>query len=385
MCSSPSCSIGSASRNPGSPDCFVPKHIAAAAQPKILVGDEEAIVGVAQQRQPAPGRVVHPVLVQQQAEAGRGAAPDTAAQLMQLRQTEAFGVLDHHHRGRRHIDADLDHRRRHQQPASRRRRTPPASRRAPRRPAGRAPGPPRRRTARAARRTAPRRRRRRAPRSPRPAGRPNRPARPRPACAPPHPARSGSVPSECSDGADRLPAGRLLGQAADLHLAPLRQQQRARDRRRGHHQHVGAARPCRRAAAADRRRTGAARRSPPAPGRGIRHALLEQRVRADDQRHRAVLQCRAAAARACAPLHASRSAAPPAPATGATACGDAASPAPRSAPSARPACRPRPRAASPAAPPASCPSRHRLAAAAACGDRTPDRRRSRPAPAPARR
>ncbi len=33
--------------------------------------------------------------------------------------------------------------------------------------------------------------------------------------------------------------GGLLGEPADRHLAPLREQQRARDRRRGHHQHVG--------------------------------------------------------------------------------------------------------------------------------------------------
>ena len=42
------------------------------------------------------------------------AAPHPAPQLMQLRQAEALGMLDHHHRGVRHVDADLDHRRRHQ-------------------------------------------------------------------------------------------------------------------------------------------------------------------------------------------------------------------------------------------------------------------------------
>ena len=37
---------------------------------------------------------------------------------------------------------------------------------------------------------------------------------------------------------DRLPPGRLLAQLADVHVAEIGQHQRARDRRRGHHQHV---------------------------------------------------------------------------------------------------------------------------------------------------
>ena len=42
------------------------------------------------------------------AERLRGAAADAAAQLMELRQAEALGVLDDHHGGVRHVDADLD-------------------------------------------------------------------------------------------------------------------------------------------------------------------------------------------------------------------------------------------------------------------------------------
>ena len=38
-----------------------------------------------------------------------GAAADSAAQLVQLRETEALRVLDHHHRRVGHVDADLDH------------------------------------------------------------------------------------------------------------------------------------------------------------------------------------------------------------------------------------------------------------------------------------
>ena len=51
-------------------------------------------------------------------EAGRalGAAADTAAQLMQLRKPEAFGVLDDHDARFRHVDADFDHGRRDEDP-----------------------------------------------------------------------------------------------------------------------------------------------------------------------------------------------------------------------------------------------------------------------------
>ena len=37
-----------------------------------------------------------------------GAAADAAAQLVQLRQTEALGMFDHHDRGIGHVNADFD-------------------------------------------------------------------------------------------------------------------------------------------------------------------------------------------------------------------------------------------------------------------------------------
>ncbi len=43
------------------------------------------------------------------------AAPDAAAQLVQLRQSHALGILDDHQTGIGHVDADLDHRGGHQQ------------------------------------------------------------------------------------------------------------------------------------------------------------------------------------------------------------------------------------------------------------------------------
>ena len=42
--------------------------------------------------------------------AAAAAAADAAAELMELREPEPLGVVDHHHRRRRHVDADLDHR-----------------------------------------------------------------------------------------------------------------------------------------------------------------------------------------------------------------------------------------------------------------------------------
>ena len=49
-------------------------------------------------------------LVQQHAHRFAAAAPDPPAQLVQLREAHALGVLDHHQRGIGHVDADLDHR-----------------------------------------------------------------------------------------------------------------------------------------------------------------------------------------------------------------------------------------------------------------------------------
>ena len=53
-------------------------------------------------------------LVEQQAGRAAGAAADPAAQLVELGEAEALGMLDHHDGGLRHVDADLDHRGRDQ-------------------------------------------------------------------------------------------------------------------------------------------------------------------------------------------------------------------------------------------------------------------------------
>ena len=74
------------------------EHLALAAQSQILLGDAEAVLGLAQDLEPRPRRFAERALVEQQAGRAAGAAPDPAAQLVQLRQAEALGVLDHHDR-----------------------------------------------------------------------------------------------------------------------------------------------------------------------------------------------------------------------------------------------------------------------------------------------
>ena len=70
---------------------------------------------------------------------------------------------------------------------------------------------------------------------------------------------------------DRRPAARQLGQRGHLQVAEDGHRDRARDRRRGHHQHVRRLRrPWPAARRAARRRSGAARRPPPGRGRRSR-------------------------------------------------------------------------------------------------------------------
>ena len=91
------------------------QHLAGAAQLEILLGNAKPVIGFAQGGEPLPRHLAQRRLVQQQASRGLVAAPDAAAQLVQLGKAKALGVLDDHDRRRRHIDPDLDHRRRHQQ------------------------------------------------------------------------------------------------------------------------------------------------------------------------------------------------------------------------------------------------------------------------------
>ena len=95
------------------------QQLAGAAQAQVLLGDAEAVLGLAHDGEPRLRGLAERLGVEQQAGRLGAAAPDPAAQLVELRQAEALGMLDDHHRRGRHVDADLDHRRRHQdrQPA----------------------------------------------------------------------------------------------------------------------------------------------------------------------------------------------------------------------------------------------------------------------------
>src|SRR5450759_786679 len=86
------------------------EQVAFAAELQILHGDAEAVFGLAQHGQPRLGALAERRLVEQQASRVAAPAPDAPAQLMQLREPEAFGMLDHHDCGFRHINADLDYR-----------------------------------------------------------------------------------------------------------------------------------------------------------------------------------------------------------------------------------------------------------------------------------
>src|SRR5712691_12163255 len=94
---------------PGQAGLAGAEHVAFAAQPEVFLGDAEPVLALAHDGEPRLGGVAERRLVEQQAGRMLGAAPDAAAQLMELGEPEPLGVLDHHHRRLRHVDADLDH------------------------------------------------------------------------------------------------------------------------------------------------------------------------------------------------------------------------------------------------------------------------------------
>ena len=94
----------------GEPRLAQAERIAAAAQLKVHLRDLEAVVGASQDVEPLLGRLRQRWVVEQDAGALARASTYPASQLMELRQAEAFGLLDHHDRGVRHIDPDLDNR-----------------------------------------------------------------------------------------------------------------------------------------------------------------------------------------------------------------------------------------------------------------------------------
>src|SRR5205807_1164020 len=87
------------------------EHLAAAAQPQILLGDAEPVLGLAQDLETLAGDLAERLLIEEETGRRVAAAADPAAQLVQLREAEALGMLDHHDRRGGDVDADLDYRR----------------------------------------------------------------------------------------------------------------------------------------------------------------------------------------------------------------------------------------------------------------------------------
>src|SRR5476649_2202735 len=79
------------------------EEIAGAAQPEIALRDLEAVGRVGHRLQALARLVGERVLVQQETERLMAITANAPAQLMQLRQAEALGVLDNHHARVRHI------------------------------------------------------------------------------------------------------------------------------------------------------------------------------------------------------------------------------------------------------------------------------------------
>ena len=373
----------SARRNSGRPLCRVPSSSPAPRSRRSSSAMRKPSSLSRMIVEPRLRRLAERRRVEQQAGRRLVAAADAAAQLVQLGEAEALGMLDDHDGRLRHVDADLDHRggdqevdaaageSRHDavllgalhlamdQADARRRRALPA-RRGARSAAARSTElgflDQRADPIDLGRRARSRGRRRRPPR---------------------RAARAAGCASRSACG----PAGFSV-QARDVEIAIGGQHQRARDRRRRHHQDVDARCPWRRA----RMRCSTPKRccsSMTASARSLEvDIVLEQRMRADDDvdlaRGEAAQQ---RVARAC-------------PSRGRSAARCATPAASRERREGRVmlaredfgrrhegglARRPRPHRASPAARPRSCRCRHRLAAAAACGSARPCRRRSSPA------
>ncbi len=85
------------------------EKVAFTTQAQVLFRDAEAIVALAHDGEAGLGRFAERRLVEEDAGRGLLAAADPPAQLVKLRQAEAFGMLDDDDRGIGNVDADLDH------------------------------------------------------------------------------------------------------------------------------------------------------------------------------------------------------------------------------------------------------------------------------------
>ena len=98
------------------PDWRVAEQLACAAQLEVDLGQLEAVGGLDERLQPGDRRLRQLLLRPRHEQAVRllRPTPDAAAELVQLGQAEAVGLLHDHDRRVRHVDADLDHGRRHE-------------------------------------------------------------------------------------------------------------------------------------------------------------------------------------------------------------------------------------------------------------------------------
>ena len=92
------------------------EQLAPAAQLQVFLGDPEPVLRLAHQGKAPLAGFGQFLAAQQHAAALFRSAPHPAAQLVQLGETEPFGLFDHHQCGRGDIDPDFDYRGRDQQP-----------------------------------------------------------------------------------------------------------------------------------------------------------------------------------------------------------------------------------------------------------------------------
>ena len=101
---------GEATRSGGRPACRVPSRLPAPRSSQVGLGDARSRRSSHARPRAAP-RAPASVASESRMQNDRcGPAPDPPAKLVQLRQAEALGVLDEHHRCVRHVDPHLDRR-----------------------------------------------------------------------------------------------------------------------------------------------------------------------------------------------------------------------------------------------------------------------------------
>ena len=84
------------------------EKLPAAAQAQVLLGDDEAVIGLRHHHHARFGNIIDFRGGDQDAVGLGPPPPHPSAQLMELAEAEALSMLDHHHRGGGHVDPHLD-------------------------------------------------------------------------------------------------------------------------------------------------------------------------------------------------------------------------------------------------------------------------------------